>query len=54
MKPPPPKLSALLRNWRKLRRELRELRELRDNPPPPPLHPLQVFADAMRPPKDDE
>jgi hypothetical protein len=51
MKKPPPKLSALLRNWRDLRRELAELKA---NPPPPPPHPLQVFADAMRPPKDEE
>lgn len=51
MKPPPPRLSAHLRRLRELRAELRELKA---NPPPPPPHPLQVFADAMRPPKDDE
>ena len=50
MKPPPPKLSALLRDWRKLRRELAELR---DNPPPR-TDPLEAFCNAMRPPLEDE
>jgi len=50
MKAPPPKLSALLRNWRKLRRELAELR---DNPPPR-TDPLAAFSTAMRPPIDDK
>jgi hypothetical protein len=51
MKPIPPRFKPLLRQLRDLRRELAELKA---NPPPPPPHPLQVFADAMRPPKDDE
>ena len=50
MKRPSPKLSALLRDWRKLRRELAELR---DNPPPR-TDPLQAFCNAMRPPLEDK
>jgi hypothetical protein len=50
MKTPPPKLSDLLRNWRKLRRELADLR---DNPSPR-TDPLKAFCTAMRPPIDDK
>ena len=50
MKPTPPKLSALLRDWRKLRRELAELQAN----PPPHTDPLEVFCNALRPPLEDK
>ena len=49
MKPPPPKLSALLRDWRKLRREIAQLRDT-----PPKRDPLEAFCNALRPPLEDK
>lgn len=50
MKPPPPKLSALLSDLRKLRAEIRELQAN----PQPRTDPLDAFRNAMRPPLEDE
>lgn len=46
MKRPPPRLSALLSDLRKLRAEIRELQAN----PPPRTDPLDAFRNAMRPP----
>ena len=44
MKPPPPKLSALLAKRRALIRELEALRE----PPPQKFDPVEVFCRTLR------
>ena len=49
MKPPPPKLSALLLALRKLRREIAELQAN-----PPRTDPLEAFCNALRPPLEDK